>query len=202
MATPRKLLAACLVPLLFAASAAHAVTTWNFFYSSLDITASGTFTTAGSGSTRMPLLSIGGSYADSFVTGSIDGLVQQGDNQIFNYDNLFSGKSPSFTTSGILFRVGSANINLFYNDGSDDVDISPDTPLGYLNIDDVNGDGSNTVQELVNFQVTKAGVVPPVSSVPEPTRWSLMLAAGLLAMVTRRRAWVALFGAGRARNAG
>ena len=146
---------------------AMAVTTWSFsFIGGFEnsFTATGQFTTSGDGSTPEPILSISGSYRDPLVFGAITGLAPvpvPGDSYFF-YDNILSPTQPYFDADGVVFFVGSSNVNLSFADGA------------YLVDDHLNSETDLTGE--VSLTVTKLGTV---SSVPEPAQRSLMLLAAL-----------------------
>ena len=153
--------------LALASTAAHADTTWNFTYAGNNSSASGSFTTAGDGTTPSAVTSITGTYSDGTITsGTIDGLVALGTDGNFNFDNLFGG-SPLFNNNGVLFDVdGGQHVNL-YTIGNDYYNAAFEAP-GLLN-------------EAVSFSVTAA--------VPEPGSVAMLLAGiGALSFVGRRKA--------------
>ncbi len=101
---------------LLGATAAHAVTTWNFSYTGAGVTASGTFTTAGAALTPEAMLSISGVRNGVAITG----LVPVGVDPDFAYDNEFTVASPNFTDGGIVFGQagGNPNINVYFFNGA------------------------------------------------------------------------------------
>jgi len=148
--------------LALASVAAHADTVWNFTYSGDGVSASGSFTTVGDGSTPSAVTSISGTYSDAQVAnGTIDGVVALGTDGGFYYDNLFGG-SPLFSNSGLLFDVdGGIHVNL-YTVGND-----------YRSVKWLDGG-------VVDTAVTLA--------VPEPGSVAMLLAGlGALGFASRRR---------------
>jgi len=101
---------------LLGATAAHAVTIWNFSYSGPGVTASGSFTTAGAALTPEALLSISGVRNGVAITG----LVPLGADPDFFYDNEFTVASPNFTDGGMVFSQagGNPNINVYFFNGA------------------------------------------------------------------------------------
>ncbi len=110
------LLAAAAASLALVGTAARADTTWNFSYTGNGVQGSGSFQTAGDGSTPSAVLDITGTFDDPTITnGTIDGVVPLGADGTFNYDNLFGG-TTYFSGDGLLFDVnGSEHVNLYYN---------------------------------------------------------------------------------------
>ncbi len=141
--------------------AAHADTTWAFSYTGQDVTASGTFTTAGNALTPEAVLSITGFRNGQAITGILP--LDSDDN--FIYDNLFTSASPNFTEGGILFSVagGQPNTNVYFSEGE------------YF---EVYVDGLSAVNVPIVWSVT---AVPEVSTV-----LSMMAGLGLLGVYMRR----------------
>ncbi len=140
--------------------AAHAGT-WNFTYTGQDVTASGTFTTAGNALSPESVLTISG-----FRNGlAITGIVPLDSDDNFIYDNLFTSASPNFTEGGILFSVagGQPNTNVYFSEGE------------YF---EVYVDGLSAVNVPIVWNVT---AVPEVSTV-----LSMMAGLGLLGVYMRR----------------
>jgi len=151
--------------LALASVAAHADTAWNFTYSGNGVSASGSFTTLGDGSTPSAVTSVTGTYSDAQVLhGTIDGVVALGTDGGFYYDNLFGG-SPLFSNSGLLFDVdGGVHVNL-YTVGND-----------YRSVKWLEG---NVVDTSVSLKV---------SAVPEPGPVTMLLAGiGALGFASRRK---------------
>ena len=161
------LLLAAAATLALVGTSAHADTVWNFTYSGSNSSASGSFSTAGDGTTPSAVTAISGTYSDATITnGTIDGLVALGTDGSFYYDNLFGG-TPLLSNSGVLFDVnGGQHVNL-YTVGSDYYNAAFEAP-GLLN-------------ETVSFSVT--------SAVPEPGSIAMLLASmGALTFMSRRKA--------------
>jgi hypothetical protein len=157
------LLSAAFATLAIAAGPARAMTVWDWTLSGGGVNASGTFDTAGDGSTPSAVTFISGTYSDGNVTnGTIDGLVPLGTDSRWIYDNMFGG-SPVLSNPGILFDVGGLHVNVFTDPGF---------------ISGVNVGGS---YQLTNVSFTAAVV-------PEPATLALMLAGlGALAVKQRRK---------------
>ncbi len=163
MKKKQALIVGALVSALAAAvTPAHADTVWNWSFSGNGITASGQFDTVGDGSTPSLVQWITGTYADSFVSGAITGLVTLGTDGGFFYDNLFGG-SPQVDLDGVLFDVGGTHVNLFYDQGS-------------YQVGSYDGQG------------TEVPVTFTAGAVPEPASMAMLLAGlGALGFTARRR---------------
>lgn len=135
--------------------------TWAFSYTGAGITASGTFTTAGSALVAEDITSISG-----FRNGvAITGLVPVGADPDFFYDNQFTIASPNFTDGGMLFSLagGGPNTNIYFFE------------TGYF---EVYIDGLGAVDTPITWSVT---------AVPEPaTVLSMMAGLGLLGVYMRK----------------
>lgn len=135
--------------------------TWAFSYSGAGITASGTFTTAGSALVAENITSISG-----FRNGvAITGVVPVGTDPDFIYDNLFTSASPNFTEGGVLFSLagGGPNTNVYFFE------------TGYF---EVYIDGLGAVDTPISWSVT---------AVPEPaTVLSMIAGLGLLGVYMRK----------------
>lgn len=108
---------------------------WAFSYSGADVTASGTFTTAGPALSPENILSIAG-----FRNGvAITGLVPVGVDTNFTYDNQFTIGSPNLTEGGFLYSLagGGLNTNVYFFEGDYyEVYVTPagavfDTPISW-----------------------------------------------------------------------
>jgi PEP-CTERM motif len=100
---------------LVSLGAAQAQTTWNFAYTGPEVTASGSFVTAGAALTPEDILSITG-----FRNGQpITGLVPVDTDPGFIYDNQFTSVAPNFTDGGMLFSVAgvAVNVNVYFFEG-------------------------------------------------------------------------------------
>lgn len=135
--------------------------TWAFSYTGAGITASGTFTTAGSALVAEDITSISG-----FRNGvAITGLVPVGTDPDFIYDNQFTSTSPNFTEGGMLFSLagGGPNTNVYFFE------------TGYF---EVYIDGLGAVDTPITWSVT---------AVPEPaTVLSMVAGLGLLGVYMRK----------------
>lgn len=89
--------------------------TWAFSYSGGDVTASGTFTTAGPAASLEDMLSITGVRNGVAITG----LVPVGADTNFIYDNQFTIGTPNLTEGGFLFSLanGGLNTNVYFFEG-------------------------------------------------------------------------------------
>ena len=166
-------LAAAAATLALTSTAAHADTVWTFVYSggANGVYATGSFATAGDGTTPTTVEWISGTYTDQFVeNGSISlipttttpwgdaGQTLSADGQYY-YDNLFN-KTTGFDDGGLLFNAGTQEVNLYGGNG------------GFINLD--SGTTTN-----VSFMA-----VP----VPEPAPTAMLLAGlGALAFASRRK---------------
>ena len=141
-------------------TAAHA-DIWAFSYTGVGVTASGTFTTAGSALVPENILSISGTRNGAAITG----LVPVGVDPDFLYDNQFTRISPNFTDGGMLFSVVGvgSNVNVYFFE------------TGYF---DLAINGLNVVETPITWTVT---------AVPEPaTVLSMMAGLGLLGVYMRK----------------
>jgi hypothetical protein len=158
-------LAAATAALALTSTAAHADTVWNFTFSGVGVSASGSLEVAGDGSTPSALLSISGLYSDpTIANGTIDGFVAPGTDSNFTYDNLFGG-SPYVSGNGVLFDVnGGQHVNL-YSVGSE----------YWIAANEAGG----SLSEQVSFTLI---------AVPEPGALAMMLAGlGGFAFASRRK---------------
>ena len=111
----QKLLAHSMLVMVVALAplAAHADQLWNWTYDSVPTAgdagavavASGTLTTAGTGSGFQEILSLTGVYNGVDILG----LTALGTNSYFTYDNTISSDSPHFGTPGMMFTVAGSN---------------------------------------------------------------------------------------------
>jgi hypothetical protein len=142
-------------------TAAQAVTTWAFNYSGPGITATGTFTTAGTAIAPELILSVSGVRNGAAITG----LIPVDTDPDFFYDNLFTIASPNFTDGGFLYGVtgGESNVNVYFDAGQ------------YF---EVSIEAGGAVNVPINWSVT---------AVPEPaTVLSMLAGLGLLGVYMRK----------------
>ena len=166
------LLGAAAAALAFAGTAAHADTLWNFTYSGGSVSASGSFTLEGNGSSPSLVDSMSGTYTDGTTTGSISliptgagaGTTVTSADGLYYYDDMFGG-SPSIDNGGLSFSAGTQEVNLYL-----------DSSTGLTNVTSYGG--------YVFTPVTFSAV-----AVPEPGSLAMLLAGvAALGFVSRRKA--------------
>jgi hypothetical protein len=155
---------ACLAAALTLAGlgTAHADTTWSWSYTGVDVSAFGTFTTAGAALVPEDILSISGFRNGAAITG----LVPLDTDPNFLYDNQFSAVGDHFTDGGMLFSVAGldSNVNVYFFAGT-----YTDLTVG----------AAGAVETPITFAV---------SAVPEPaTALALLTGLGVLGLRLRRR---------------
>ena len=166
-------LAAAAAALAMTSTAAHADTTWSFAYTGANgVHASGTFETAGDGTTPTAIEWITGTYSDQFVTNGTISLIpvtstpyggEAGEflsaDGAYYYNNMFNS-ATGFDDGGLLFSAGGQEVNLYGSNG------------GFINLD-------SGVQTSVSFMA---------APVPEPGPTAMLLAGlGALAFASRRK---------------
>jgi hypothetical protein len=151
-------------------TSAHADTLWNFTYAGTGVSASGSFTTVGNGSTPSLVNSMSGTYTDGSTSGAItlipiaSGTPTYAPDGLYIADNLFGG-SPQIDVWGLLFLAGTQEVNV-YTDPSQGL-LSTTSHGGY-------------VFTPITFNAV---------AVPEPASVAMLLAGlGALAFTSRRRA--------------
>lgn len=153
---------------LLAAGAARADTLWNWSYSGDGVTASGTFTTAGTALVPEDILSFTGTRNGTAILG----LVPLDSDSNFIYDNQFTSVAPYFSEPGILYDIGGgtagSHINIYWD--------SADGLIHDLQVDPTE---SFVIDTVVTFSV---------SAVPEPATYAVMaLGLAVVGGVARRR---------------
>lgn len=150
---------------------AHADQLWEWHYNTDEYSAFGTLTTAGNASDYEAVLSITGYHNGALIRG----LVPQGGDDFFTYDNLFRATGPHFTFSGIVFDVEgeTGHVNLF--------SYGRDVDLIYFD----SYQGPNQKNPIYINEVSGLAVTP---AVPEPATWASMLGGLMLLGLSRKRA--------------
>jgi len=167
------MLTAAAAALALAGAPAHADTLWHFTYAGSGVSASGSFETAGDGSTPSLVEWITGSYSDGTTVGGALSLVPTtvpGENTstdgFYFYDNLFGGSSQ-LSGAGLLFLAGSQEVNLYR-----------DAARGITSVTSYD-QGNSFIYTPVTFSA--------IAAVPEPGVLAMMLAGlGVFGAVGRR----------------
>ena len=149
--------------MLLATSARADLWTWGYTNGS-DLTASGTFTTAGDASSPESITGITGTRNGDAILG----VVPLGTDGGFIYDNMFSAASPHFNLSGLLFDVAG--------------------PTGHVNLYFDSGDSTwhDWTYSAIPGAVTDHAVRLTVQHVPEPGSFALF-GLGVIGLLTSRR---------------
>lgn len=138
--------------------------TFEWAYSAIGLTASGTLTTAGDALVPEDVLTFSGTRGTDLITGIVPLGVDPG----FNYDNQFQLPAPSTNTAGILFNVGGGvgNVNLYFESGA-------------YHEYTYSGLPGNINDRIVSFTV---------APVPEPETYAMMLAGlGVIVALSKRK---------------